>query len=112
MKIVARLVLIALVIFFMAQYALIPGIGVTGFTAALIVSLVLGVLNILIRPILVLLTLPITLITLGLFTFVINALLFWGASLIVPGFVVSGFIAALLGSLVVSAAKTVIDVIL
>ena len=61
-----------------------------------------SVITIVIRPILSLLTLPITLITFGLFSFVLNALLFWGVTLIVPGFFVAGFMSALLGALALS----------
>ncbi len=82
---------------------LVPGIEVTSFYTALIVAALLGVVNIILKPILVVLTLPINILTLGLFTFVINGLLFWLLSTIVKGFYVEGFLAALLGSLVVSA---------
>ena len=81
---------------------LIPGITVRSFYIALVVALILGIINVIIRPILVILTLPITILTLGLFTFVINALLFWFVSTFVEGFEVMGFVAALTGSLFVS----------
>ena len=70
--------------------------------AALIAALVLGLVNALIRPILVVLTLPVTILTLGLFIFVINAFLFWFVAEVVKGFTVSGFIGALIGSLMFS----------
>ena len=70
----------------------------------------LGLLNALVRPLLVLLTLPVTLITLGLFLFVINALMFWGAASVLDGFNVAGFSAALIGSLLYSLCGMVIDV--
>ena len=79
-----------------------PGVAVTSFVAALIAALVLGLVNAVIRPILVLLTLPVTLLTLGLFLFVLNALLFWLVAEIVHGFRVSGFMAALVGSILYS----------
>ena len=79
---------------------LVPGIVVASFWSALLVALALGVLNAVIRPILVILTLPITLLTLGLFTLVINAVLFWFVSTVVKGFAVDGFGAAFLGALV------------
>jgi putative membrane protein len=79
-----------------------PGVSVEGFGAALIAALVLGLLNAIVRPILVLLTLPVTILTLGLFLFVLNALLFWAVAEIVPGFKVTGFGAALLGSILYS----------
>ena len=79
-----------------------PGVVVEGFLAALIAALVLGLVNAVIRPLLVILTLPATLLTLGLFIFVINALLFWFVAEIVHGFKVTGFGAALLGSILYS----------
>ena len=79
-----------------------PGVQVEGFVAALLAALVLGLVNAVIRPILVILTLPATLLTLGLFIFVINALLFWFVAEIVHGFRVTGFGAALLGSILYS----------
>jgi putative membrane protein len=79
-----------------------PGVHLAGFGSALLAALVLGLVNALIRPLLVILTLPVTLLTLGLFLFVINALLFWLVAETVPGFGVSGFGAALLGSILYS----------
>jgi putative membrane protein len=70
---------------------------------------VIGLLNTLLRPILVLLTLPVTVLTLGLFLFVINALMFYFAASILDGFQVTGFVAALIGSLIYSACGVVID---
>ena len=78
------------------------GVHVTSFGAALIAALVLGLVNAILRPILVLLTLPVTLLTLGLFLFVINALMFWLVAEVVQGFTVDGFGAALLGSILYS----------
>jgi putative membrane protein len=72
------------------------------FLTALIVALVLGLINTLIRPLLVLLTLPVTILTLGLFIFVINGLLFWAVGNFVPGFHVSGFWAGVFGAIVYS----------
>jgi putative membrane protein len=79
-----------------------PGVVVEGFLAALIAALVLGLVNAVVRPILVILTLPATILTLGLFIFVINAFLFWFVAEIVHGFRVTGFGAALLGSILYS----------
>ena len=79
-----------------------PGVAVTSFAAALIAALVLGLVNAIIRPILLLLTLPVTILTLGLFIFVINALMFWLVAEVVKGFTVSGFLAALIGSILYS----------
>ena len=79
-----------------------PGVQVQDWKAAAIAALVLGLANTLIKPILVILTLPVTILTLGLFLFVINALLFWGASELVTGFHVNGFGAALIGAILYS----------
>src|SRR2546423_2652591 len=79
-----------------------PGVQVRDFVAALVAALVLGLVNAIVRPILVVLTLPVTLLTLGLFLFVINALLFWFVAEVVEGFRVAGFGSALLGSILYS----------
>jgi putative membrane protein len=79
-----------------------PGVQVQDFVAALFAALVLGLVNAVIRPLLVILTLPVTLLTLGLFLFVINALLFWLVAELVKGFTVSGFGGALIGSILYS----------
>ncbi len=81
---------------------LIPGVTVSGFFASLGIAFFLGIVNILIRPILILVTLPINILTLGLFTFVINALLILLVSAVVKGFGVSGFWAAMLFSIILS----------
>jgi putative membrane protein len=78
------------------------GVKIDGIFAALIAALVLGLVNAFIRPLLVLLTLPVTVLTLGLFIFIINAFLFWFVAEIVKGFTVTGFMAALIGSLMFS----------
>ena len=85
------------------------GVEVRSFGAALTAAFVIGLLNMLLRPLLVLLTLPVTVLTLGLFLFVINALRFWWAASLLNGFYVSGFGAALLGSLIYSVFGVVID---
>jgi len=81
---------------------LMTSIKVDNFVTALIAALVLGLVNTLIRPLLVLLTLPVTVLTLGLFIFVINALLFWLVGNFVPGFSVGGFGSAFIGAIVYS----------
>jgi len=81
---------------------LIPGIAVRGFFSALLAAAMLGILNAFFRPILIILTLPINILTLGLFTFVINAVLLMMASGVIGGFAVQGFWPALFGSLVIS----------
>jgi putative membrane protein len=79
-----------------------PGVQVQDWKSAAIAALVLGLANTIVKPILVILTLPVTLLTLGLFLFVINALLFWGVSEVVTGFHVNGFWAAMLGAILYS----------
>ena len=85
------------------------GVQVRSFGAALIAAFVIGLLNMVLRPVLVVLTLPVTVVTLGLFLFVINALMFWSAAGILEGFYVRGFGAALLGSLIYTVFGIVID---
>ena len=85
------------------------GVQVNGFTSALIAAFVIGLFNTILRPILVILTLPVTVITLGLFLFVINALMFWSAAALMDGFKVSGFAAALIGSLIYSVFGLIIE---
>lgn len=85
------------------------GVEVQSYGSALIAALVIGLLNVFLRPILVLLTLPVTLITVGLFLFVINALMFWAAASVLSGFHVDGFAAALIGSLIYSVLGLVIE---
>ncbi len=85
------------------------GVQVTTYTSALLAAAVIGLLNMFVRPVLVVLTLPVTIVTLGLFLFVINALLFWAASGLLPGFHVNSFLAALIGSLIYSLLGLVIE---
>jgi len=85
------------------------GVQVSNFTSALIAAAVIGLLNMIVRPVLVVLTLPVTIVTLGLFLFIINALLFWAASGLLQGFNVTGFVAALIGSLIYSLLGLVIE---
>ena len=108
MKIIVRWLLLAAALLLVAY--LYPGVTVTNFVSAMIAAFVLGLLNALLRPILVLLTLPVTVITLGLFLFVINALMFYFAASMLNGFHVAGFFAALIGSLLYSLCGMVIDV--
>ncbi|PIQ91531.1 MAG: hypothetical protein COV70_03280 [Parcubacteria group bacterium CG11_big_fil_rev_8_21_14_0_20_39_22] len=90
---------------------LIPGVVVEGIYSAMIASIFLGLVNTVIRPVIIILTLPITVLTLGLFTLVINALLFWFIASFVQGFTVEGFWAAFIGSLFVSLGHILVDVI-
>ena len=107
MKIIVRWLLLAAALLLVAQ--IYPGVQVTTFGSAMIAALVLGLFNTLLRPILVLLTLPVTVLSLGLFLFVINALLFYFAASLLAGFRVDGFIAALIGSILYSLCGLVID---
>jgi putative membrane protein len=107
MRLIARWLLLAAALLFVAYVY--PGVAVASFGAAMIAALVLGLLNTLVRPLLVLLTLPVTVLTLGLFLFVINAAMFWLAARVLDGFAVSGFGAALIGSLIYSVCGLVID---
>jgi putative membrane protein len=81
---------------------LMPSVSIASVGAALAAALVLGLVNALIRPLLVLLTLPVTVLTLGLFIFVINGLLFWAVGSLVPGFQVAGFWSGVIGAIVFS----------
>ena len=107
MKIVVRWFLLAAALLLVAN--LYPGVQVASFASAMVAALVLGLLNTLLRPILVVLTLPVTVLTLGLFLFVINALMFYFAASLLGGFHVTGFVAALIGSLLYSLCGLVID---
>ncbi len=93
---------------FIAAYIL-PGVSVETFVTALVVAVVLGVINTFIKPLLLLLTLPITIITFGLFALVINGLMVLLASAIVPGFHVENFLWALLFSLVISLVSSLLN---
>ncbi|MFL6710190.1 MAG: phage holin family protein [Massilia sp.] len=86
----------------MALPYLMHSVSVTNIGAALIAALVLGLVNTLIRPVLVILTLPVTLVSLGLFILVINAVLFWGVAQLVDGFHVAGFFSAFLAAILYS----------
>ncbi len=100
MYLITKLLLTALTLLIVANY--IPGIHIDGFYPALIAAIAIGLLNLFVRPILFILTLPITVLTLGLFMLVINAFLFWFAASFIDGFTVDSFWYALLGSFIVS----------
>ena len=91
--------------------SLIPGIALAGFRAALIAGLVFGLVNAIIRPVLVVLTLPITLVTLGLFIIVVNAVCFWLTAKLVPGFDLHGVWPAVFGSLFVSLVSWIVSAV-
>ena len=107
MKLIVRWLLLACALLALAH--LYSGVTVANFSSALLAALVLGLLNTLVRPVLVLLTLPVTLLTLGLFLFVVNAMMFWSAARLLDGLDVSSFGAALVGSLIYSLSGMVID---
>lgn len=87
---------------------LLPGVEVAGYTALFFAAIVLGFANSFLKPVLLLLTLPITILTLGLFAFILNALMVLLTSAIVPGFVVDGFVTAILFSLILSLVSSVL----
>jgi putative membrane protein len=110
LKMCLRWVLMAVAL--LAVTYLYSGVQVASFGTAMLAALVIGLLNVLLRPILILLTLPVTVLTLGLFLFIVNALVFWAASGLMPGFHINGFWAALLGSLIYSALGLCIDAVI
>ncbi len=107
MKFILKWLLAACALLLVAY--LYPGVQVQSFGSAMIAAAVVGIFYTLLRPLLVVLTLPVTVVTLGLFLFVINAVLFWAAARVLDGFEVSGFGAALLGSLIYSTLMMVVD---
>ena len=107
MKLLAKWLLSATALLAVAH--LYSGVQVQSFSAALIAALVIGLFNVVLRPILVVLTFPVTILTLGLFLFVINALMFWSAAGVLDGFHVQGFGAALIGSLIYTLMGMVIN---
>ena len=107
MRFLARLVLNGVAIIIAAW--LLPGIHITGPFPALVAGVILGFVNAIVRPVLFLLTLPFTLITLGLFIFVLNAICFGLTAWLVPGFSVDGFWWALLGALLVSIVSWILN---
>ncbi len=105
--VLTRIIITAFSIILVAE--ILPGISVDSLWTALIAAVVFGIFNVIVRPVLVLMTLPITLLTLGLFIFVINAFLFWMTASFIDGFAVEGFFPALIGSLIVSAVSTLLN---
>ena len=104
MKLITRILLTALTLLVVAAY--VPGISIAGLYPAVIAAVVLGLLNVFVRPILIVLTFPITIITVGLFLLVINASLFLFAASFIDGFSVAGFWPAFIGSLIVTLVST------
>jgi putative membrane protein len=107
---VIRLVVNAAALWVAAQ--LVSGFVITGVTPLILAALVLGLINAIVRPILLILTLPLTLLTLGLFLFVLNAFCIWLTSRLVPGFEVHTFLAAVLGALVISVVSWIVTAFL
>lgn len=107
MKLLSKWLLNAVALLAIAN--LYSGVQVTTFGAALLAALVVGLFNVFLRPVLVVLTFPVTVLSLGLFLFVINALMFWAAAGVLDGFHVDGFGAALLGSLLYTLIGLVIN---
>lgn len=107
MKLILKWLLSAAALLAVAH--LFSGVQVASFTSALLAAAVIGLFNVVLRPVLVVLTFPVTLVTLGLFLFVINALMFWAASGLLAGFQVTGFWSALVGSLIYSVLGVVIE---
>lgn len=105
-----RWLLNTLILIFVAS--IVPGISFTSFWSALVASIIFGLLNALIRPLLLILTLPVNIFTLGLFTLIINAFVFWLASTMVKGFDVSNFAAAFWGALAYWIISTIISSLL
>lgn len=101
MRLIAKWIIVALA--FLALPNVVSGISITAsLSIALVVALIWGVLQSLIRPVILLVLLPINLITLGLFSFVVNALLFWALGSFIKGFEVAGFVPAFFGALIIS----------
>jgi putative membrane protein len=107
MKLLLKWLLSAAALLFVAY--IYSGVQVQSFGSALIAAFVIGLFNVVLRPVLVILTLPVTIVTVGLFLFVINALMFWAAASVLDGLHVNGFGAALLGSLLYSAIGLIIE---
>jgi putative membrane protein len=107
LNILLRLIILTAGIF-LASF-LVPGISVDGYGAAIKAAVLLGVLNLIAKPVLIVLTLPINLLTLGLFTFILNAFILWFVGYAVSGFHVAGFFAALLGAIVISLFSIVLN---
>lgn len=106
MRIIVNLLVTALLVFLLANF--LPGVSVDGYGSSIIVVIVLTLLNIFIKPILQIISIPVTILTLGLFLFVINALIIWMCSGLVSGFHIDGFWYALLFSLVLSIVQSIV----
>lgn len=110
MRFLIRLVVNAAAVFLAAN--LVPGIAVSSFGVALLAGLILGLVNAVIKPVLFVLTLPFTIVTLGLFIFIVNAICLALVAWLVPGFTISGFWSALFGAIVISLVSWLLHAIL
>jgi putative membrane protein len=106
-RLLVHLIVSALLLLLVSQF--VTGIQINGFGSALLAALVLGVVNFLVRPILILITLPVTILTLGLFLIVVNALMLELTSALVPGFVVANFVAALVAAVLIGLFNLVVS---
>jgi len=109
-KFIIKIIIVALVVVGVSYF--IPGISVTDYLTALLFALILGVVNVLVRPLVMLLSLPIRWLTLGLFTLIVNALMFWLASIVVPGIIIDSFFSAFLGALIVGVISWLVNQLL
>ncbi len=107
MHFVIRLLINALALWLIAKY--VPGFSMTGAWTPIIAALIFGIVNALVRPIVLLLTLPISILTLGLFVIVVNALMFWLVTWLTPNFKVSGFVPALIGALIMMVVSLIVN---
>ena len=110
LKLLIKIIIIAIALLAIGNF--VPGITIANFYTALIVAILWGVIGVTLKPLLHLLALPITILTLGLFAFVINALLFWFLSTFVAGFTIDGFLPALEGSLLLTIVNWVLHMAL
>lgn len=97
------------IVLLVIPYLMGPAVRMTGLVPALLAAFILGIVNALIRPVLIILSLPIQLLTLGLFTFIINGFMLWIVSRIVQGFYISGFWPAVLASILLSIGSSIIS---
>ena len=107
LKLATKILAVVFALLLIAEY--VPGFAVSGFYTALIVAVILGVLNVTVRPILFVLTLPITILTLGIFLFILNAVLLWFVASFVEGFEIDGFVPALIGAFLISAVSWIVN---
>ena len=109
-KILSKILIIALAVIGASYF--IPGISVDNYLTAILFALILGIINVLVRPLVMLLSLPIRLLTFGLFTLIVNALMFWLASVLVSGMNIDSFFSAFLGALIVGVVSWAVNLIL